>query len=68
MSTDKIQQLEKEHATLDYRIGAMERTGIYEDLTLQELKRRRLAVKDQLSQLRRDVWESTQTIDLDDVR
>ena len=57
MYKDQIRQLEHQHQQLDNQIDTLEKTGIYEDLRLQELKKRRLAVRDQLSDLRRRQFE-----------
>ena len=57
MYQDKIRQLETEHRDLDNHIDTMEKTGIFEDMRLQDLKKRRLLVRDQLRDLRRRQFE-----------
>jgi hypothetical protein len=57
MYKDQIKLLEVEHQDLDKKIDTLEKTGIYEDMRIQELKKRRLMVRDQLSDLRRQQYE-----------
>jgi hypothetical protein len=57
MYQDQIRHLEVQHRDLDNKIDTLEKTGIYEDLRLQELKKRRLQVRDQLNDLRRRQFE-----------
>lgn len=64
----KIRELEKKHEELDRKIQAKEKTGIFEDSNLADLKKQKLAIKDQLSQLRKSAWEQSQIIDMDDDR
>lgn len=53
MYKDQIRQLENQHQQLDNQIDTLEKTGIYEDTRIQELKKRRLLIRDQLSDLRK---------------
>jgi hypothetical protein len=57
MYQTQIKQLEQEHTDLDKKIDTAEKTGIYEDMRLQEMKKRRLLVRDQLRDLRRKQFE-----------
>ena len=56
MYKDQIRQLEHQHQQLDNQIDTLEKTGIYEDIRMQDLKKRRLSIRDQLSDLRRKQW------------
>ncbi len=56
MYKDQIRQLEHQHQQLDNQIDTLEKTGIYEDTRIQELKKRRLLIRDQLSDLRNKQW------------
>ena len=42
---------------LDKKIDALERTGVFEDNNLHELKKQRLQIRDQLADLRRRQYE-----------
>ena len=48
----RLTHLENEHAQLDKRIDGMESTGVFEDATLEVLKKQRLHLKDELVKLR----------------
>lgn len=50
-----IKHLEKQHNTLDHRIDAMEKTGLFEDMDLQYLKKKRLQVKQELERCRQEL-------------
>ena len=43
-----ISHLEEKHADLDSRIDQMERTGIFDDFELENLKKDRLFLKDEI--------------------
>ena len=47
----KIARLEQEHRDLDQAIGTMEERMPYDRLTIQRLKKRKLALKDQITEL-----------------
>ena len=47
----KIRQLEEEHRDLDQAIGTMEERMPYDRLTIGRLKKRKLALKDQITAL-----------------
>jgi uncharacterized protein YdcH (DUF465 family) len=49
MNQNHLKKLEKEHAVLDKKIDAMEQTGIFRDLKLEEMKKQRLHIKDQIA-------------------
>ena len=48
MYQHKIKHLEETHRVLDKQIDSMERTGIYDDLKIEELKKQRLHLKDEI--------------------
>ena len=48
----RVRHLEEEHARLDKRIDGMESTGIFEDTTLEVLKKQRLHLKDEIVKLK----------------
>ena len=48
MYQNKIKHLEEAHRVLDKQIDSMERTGIYDDLKIEELKKQRLRLKDEI--------------------
>jgi hypothetical protein len=52
MYQNRIKHLEKLHEELDKKIDSMEKTGVYEDEYLHELKKLRLLYKDQIEKLR----------------
>ena len=47
----KIRRLEEEHRDLDQAIATMEERMPYDRLTIQRLKKRKLLLKDQISEL-----------------
>jgi uncharacterized protein YdcH (DUF465 family) len=49
---NRVRHLEEEHARLDKRIDGMESTGVFEDVTLEVLKKQRLHIRDELVKLR----------------
>ena len=48
MYQNKIKNLEEAHRVLDKQIDSMEKTGIYDDLKIEELKKQRLHLKDEI--------------------
>ena len=48
MYLNKIKHLEETHRVLDKQIDSMEKTGIYDDLKIDELKKQRLRLKDDI--------------------
>jgi uncharacterized protein YdcH (DUF465 family) len=53
MYNNRLQHLEEAHRALNKRIDDMEKTGIYEDLQIEELKKQRLHLKDKLAILKK---------------
>ena len=66
MIAGRIKHLEKEHIKLDKEIETLERTGKFTDQQLHDLKKKKLAVRDELSRLRREEYEERQHLDFDD--
>jgi uncharacterized protein YdcH (DUF465 family) len=48
----RLAHLEKDHAELDKRIDGMESTGVFEDATLEVLKKQRLHLKDEIVKIK----------------
>jgi len=48
MYENRIKHLEEAHRALDKQIDTLERTGLFEDLKLEELKKQRLRLKDEI--------------------
>jgi len=48
MYEQRIKHLEEMHRVLDKRIDGLEKTGVFEDATLEVLKKQRLHLKDEL--------------------
>lgn len=44
----RLKHLEEKHAQLNKRIDGMESTGVFEDVTLEILKKQRLHLKDEI--------------------
>lgn len=51
MYENRIKHLEEAHRALDKRIDTLEKNGLYEDLKLEELKKQRLQLKDEIAML-----------------
>ena len=49
---NRVRHLEEEHAQLDKRIDGMENTGVFEDATLEVLKKQRLHLKDEIVKIK----------------
>jgi uncharacterized protein YdcH (DUF465 family) len=49
---NRVRHLEEEHAQLDKRIDGMESTGVFEDATLEVLKKQRLHLKDEIVKIK----------------
>lgn len=47
-----IKHLETQHQTIDKKIDIMEKTGLFEDMNLQYLKKKRLQLREELEQSR----------------
>ena len=52
MYEGRIRHLEQMHAVLDKQIDGMEKTGVFDDTQLHNLKKQRLQIRDQLTELR----------------
>ena len=48
----RLKHLETDHANLNKRIDGMESTGVFEDATLEVLKKQRLHLKDEISKIK----------------
>ena len=48
----RIKHLEESHRALDKQIDTLEKTGVFGDLKLEELKKQRLHLKDNIAILR----------------
>jgi uncharacterized protein YdcH (DUF465 family) len=52
MYENRIKHLEEAHRALDKRVDTLEKNGLYEDLKLEELKKQRLHLKDEIAILK----------------
>ncbi len=69
MYKNRIAHLTETHRTLDNQINSMERTGSFKDEVLSEMKRKKLAIKDEISRLTKLQWEHEhERVDFDDDR
>ena len=48
----RLQHLENDHAALNKKIDGLEKTGVFEDVTLEVLKKQRLHLKDEISKIK----------------
>jgi uncharacterized protein YdcH (DUF465 family) len=48
----RIKHLEEAHRVLDKQIDTLEKTGVFEDLTMEEMKKQRLHLKDNIAILK----------------
>ena len=53
MLESRIRHLEQQHEALDKQIDVMEKTGKFDDMDLQYLKKKRLQIRDELIELRK---------------
>jgi hypothetical protein len=51
MLESRIRHLEQQHQSLDKQIDIMEKTGKFDDMDLQYLKKKRLQIRDELDDL-----------------
>jgi len=66
MYETRIKHLEEMHRVLDSKIETLEKTGIYEDTKLHEMKKQKLQIKDELRRLTKLQWEHDhETVHLD---
>ena len=52
MYENRIKHLEEMHHVLDKQIAHLETTGVYKDLDLEELKKKKLLIKDEIEMLK----------------
>ena len=53
MYENRIKHLEEAHRALDKQIDTLEQNGLFEDLKLEDLKKQRLHLKDDIAILKR---------------
>lgn len=58
MFENRIQHLEEQHARLDKQIDGLESTGRFDDHQLMDLKKQRLALRDEIAELKRRQWQN----------
>jgi hypothetical protein len=66
MYENRIRHLEQMHEALDKQIDGMEKTGKFDDVHLNNLKKQRLQLRDQLAELRRKQYEHDEEIGHDE--
>ena len=49
----RIKHLEEAHRALDKKVDTLEKNGLFEDLQLEDLKKQRLHLKDEIAILKR---------------
>ena len=47
-----ILHLEEKHQVLDKKIDGLEKTGVFDDANIEDLKKQRLAIKDEIEHLK----------------
>ncbi len=52
MFENRIKHLEEAHRALDKQIDTLEQNGLFEDLRLEDLKKKRLHLKDEIAILK----------------
>ena len=52
MYDQRIKHLEEAHRALDKQIDTLEKTGVFHDLQLEEMKKQRLHIKDNIAILK----------------
>ena len=52
MYQNRIKHLEEAHRALDKQIDTLEKTGVFQDLKLEEMKKQRLHLKDNIAILK----------------
>ena len=62
MYEQRIKHLEEAHRALDKQVDTLERTGLFEDLKLEQLKKERLLLKDKLAILKHKQQLHTQAL------
>ena len=53
MYQNRLKHLEEAHHALDKQIAGLESTGCFDDAQMQELKKQKLHLRDQIEQLQR---------------
>lgn len=48
MYENRIKHLEEAHRMLDKKINGLERSGVFDDFEIEELKKKRLQLKDEI--------------------
>jgi len=48
----RLKHLENDHAAMNKKIDGLEKTGVFEDVTLEVLKKQRLHLKDEIVKLK----------------
>ena len=47
-----LKHLEEEHARLNKRIDGLEKTGVFDDTNIEDLKKHRLHLKDEIAKIK----------------
>jgi uncharacterized protein YdcH (DUF465 family) len=69
MYKNRILHLTESHRLLDNQINEIEKTGNFKDEILSEMKKKKLALKDEISRLTKLQWEHDhESVDFDDDR
>jgi len=69
MYKNRILHLTEYHRLLDNQINEIEKTGNFKDEILSEMKKKKLALKDEISRLTKLQWEHDhESVDFDDDR
>ena len=63
MYENRIKHLEEAHRALDKQVNNLEKTGLFEDLKLEELKKQRLLLKDEIAILKHKQQRHTEDND-----
>lgn len=57
MYETRIKHLEESHRVLDKQINQLLATGVFEDTRIQEMKKQKLQLKDEIRRLNRLQWD-----------
>ena len=49
---NRIKHLEEAHRMINKKVDTLEKTGVYDDVEIETLKKQRLQVKDQIEELK----------------
>ena len=67
MYENRIKHLEESHRVLDKQINQLLATGVFDDTKIQEMKKQKLQLKDEIRRLTRLQWEHDhETVHLDE--